>query len=160
MSFTSNNERTYPDSEQLVSITDLDGRITYANNEFCLVAGYSLDELVGQHHNIVRHPSMPKDAFSDLWEKLRRGDSWRGMVKNRCKNGDFYWVDAYVTPLYENDKIVGYQSVRTRPTEVQKRQAQKFYDALKNNNSIRDFNANSNLKRIVVTIIMFFSLVY
>jgi len=158
MSFTSNNERTYADSEQLVSTTDLNGRIIYANNEFCAVSGYSLEELVGQHHNIVRHPSMPKGAFGDLWEKLKRGDSWRGMVKNRCKNGDFYWVDAYVTPLYENKTIVGYQSVRTRPTDNQKRQAQKYYDTLNANNSIQDFNANSNLKRTIAVIIMLLAL--
>lgn len=102
MNQISNNERAFAESEQLVSTTDLDGRITYANNEFCEVSGYTLDELVGQHHNIVRHPNMPKAAFGDLWDKLKRGDSWRGMVKNLCKNGDFYWVDAYVTPLYEN----------------------------------------------------------
>ena len=126
MTHTTNKERTFASSEQLVSITDLDGRITYANNEFCTVAGYTLEELVGQHHNIVRHPSMPKDAFADLWNKLKRNDSWRGMVKNRCKNGDYYWVDAYVTPVYDNNKVVGNQSVRTLPSAIQKQQAQKL----------------------------------
>jgi len=148
MSNTSNNEKTFSDSEQLVSTTDLEGRITYANEEFCEIAGYSLEELTGQHHNIVRHPNMPKAAFKDLWEKLKQGDSWRGMVKNRCKNGDYYWVDAYVTPLYEDDKIIGYQSVRTKPTEEQKRRAQQFYDKLNNGSSVRDFSANIKLKRI------------
>ena len=132
MSNISNNEKNFSDSEQLVSTTDLEGRITYANEEFCEIAGYSLDELTGQHHNIVRHPNMPKAAFGDLWDKLKHGNSWRGMVKNRCKNGDFYWVDAYVTPLYENNKIVGYQSVRTKPSEEQKKKAQQFYDKLNN----------------------------
>jgi aerotaxis receptor len=154
MNHTSNNEITFKDSEQLVSITDLEGRITYANNEFCQVAGYSLDELVGQHHNIVRHPNMPKAAFGDLWQKLKDGDSWRGIVKNRCKNGGFYWVDAYVTPLYENDKIKGYQSVRTRPSEQQKKKAQQFYDKLNNNNSNQDFNANTYLKRLIASIVV------
>jgi Methyl-accepting chemotaxis protein len=118
------------------------------------MAGYSLDELTGQHHNIVRHPNMPKAAFGDLWDKLKRGDSWRGMVKNRCKNGDYYWVDAYVTPLYENDKITGYQSVRTKPSDNQKKKAQQFYDKLNSGKSIRDFNANTNLKRIIGLIII------
>jgi aerotaxis receptor len=154
MNCSSNNERTYLESEQLVSITDLDGRITYANDEFCAVAGYSLDELVGQHHNIIRHPAMPKAAFGDLWQKLKRGDSWRGMVKNRCKNGDFYWVDAYVTPLYENNKIKGYQSVRTCPSEQQKHKAQHLYDNLNNNNSSIDFNSNTNLKRFIMLIVV------
>jgi len=154
MTQISNNERTFSDYEQLVSITDLEGRITYANDEFCEVAGYSLNELTGQHHNIVRHPNMPKAAFGDLWTKLKRGDSWRGMVKNRCKNGDFYWVDAYVTPLYENDKITGYQSVRTKPSGDQKKKAQQFYDKLNNGKSTRDFNANTNLKRIIGLIVI------
>ena len=149
MNHLSNNEKIFSYSEQLVSTTDLDGRITYANEEFCDIAGYSLDELTGQHHNIVRHPSMPKAAFKDLWDKLKLGDSWRGMVKNRCKNGDYYWVDAYVTPLYENDKIIGYQSVRTKPSEDQKKKAQQLYDTLNSGKSTLDFNANTNLKRII-----------
>lgn len=149
MTHISTIEKNFSDSEQLVSTTDLEGRITYANEEFCAIAGYSLDELTGQHHNIVRHPNMPKAAFKDLWTKLKRGDSWRGMVKNRCKNGDFYWVDAYVTPLYENDKIIGYQSVRTKPSKDQKKKAQQLYDMLNSGKSTLDFNANIYLKRII-----------
>ncbi|EDM68798.1 methyl-accepting chemotaxis protein [Moritella sp. PE36] len=154
MTHTTNKERTFASSAQLVSITDLDGRITYANNEFCTVAGYTLEELVGQHHNIVRHPSMPKDAFADLWEKLKRNDSWRGMVKNRCKNGDYYWVDAYVTPVYENNKVVGYQSVRTLPNAIQKQQAQKLYDTLNNGKSVSDFQANINVRRMMAAVVI------
>ena len=149
MDYTSNNERNYSETEQLVSTTDLEGKITYANEAFCQVAGYSLDELVGQHHNIVRHPNMPKAAFADLWQKLKHGESWRGMVKNRCKNGDYYWVDAYVTPLLENDKVVGYQSVRTKPTQNQKIAAQNLYDSLNNGKLPSDFNANITVKRVI-----------
>ena len=159
MTNISNNEKTFSDLEQLVSTTDLEGRITYANEEFCEIAGYSLDELKGQHHNIVRHPNMPKAAFGDLWDKLKQGSSWRGMVKNRCKNGDFYWVDAYVTPLYENNKIVGYQSVRTKPSENQKKKAQQFYDKLNNGKVIRDFNASINFKRIIALTVIAFTFV-
>jgi PAS domain S-box-containing protein len=159
MTNISNNEKTFSDLEQLVSTTDLEGRITYANEEFCEIAGYSLDELMGQHHNIVRHPNMPKAAFGDLWDKLKQGSSWRGMVKNRCKNGDFYWVDAYVTPLYENNKIVGYQSVRTKPSEDQKKKAQQFYDKLNNGKVIRDFNASINFKRIIALTVIAFTFV-
>lgn len=152
MSHISMTERTFSPQEQLVSTTDLNGIITYANPEFCEIAGYSLEELVGQHHNIVRHPNMPKAAFKDLWEKLKRGDSWRGMVKNRCKNGDYYWVDAYVTPLLENGQIVGYQSVRARPTNEQKIQAQALYDKLNSNKTVFDLHANIRLKRVFAII--------
>ena len=146
MSYISMTERTFTEHQQLVSTTDLNGTITYANPEFCEIAGYSLEELVGQHHNIVRHPDMPTAAFKDLWEKLKRGDSWRGMVKNRCKNGDYYWVDAYVTPLLKDGKISGYQSVRALPSNEQKAQAQKLYDKLNNNKPITDLHANTSFK--------------
>jgi methyl-accepting chemotaxis protein/aerotaxis receptor len=149
MKNTSSNERTFSQSEQLVSTTDLEGRITYANSEFCNVAGYTLEELVGQHHNIVRHPSMPKAAFADLWSKLKHQDSWRGMVKNKCKNGDYYWVDAYVTPLYDNGQLTGYQSVRTRPTLEQKQKAQQLYDDLNNQKSTFDLQSNISLRRFI-----------
>lgn len=151
---TSANEITFSDSVQLVSITDLNGRITYANDEFCNVSGYSLDELVGQHHNIVRHSNMPKEAFADLWLKLKQGDSWRGMVKNRSKQGGFYWVDAYVTPLYENNNVVGYQSVRTCPSHSQKLKAQQLYDTINNGKVAQDFNANTTLKRLISAIVI------
>lgn len=152
MSYISMTERTFTEDQQLVSTTDLNGTITYANPEFCQVAGYSLEELVGQHHNIVRHPDMPAAAFKDLWEKLKRGDSWRGMVKNRCKNGDYYWVDAYVTPLLKDGKISGYQSVRAFPSNKQKIRAQKLYDKLNSNKPVIDLHANTALKRIAAVV--------
>jgi PAS domain S-box-containing protein len=152
-------EKLYLESEQLVSITDLNGTIIYANSEFCDVSGFTIEELTGQPHNIVRHPDMPKSAFEDMWSKLKRGDSWRGMVKNRCKNGDYYWVDAYVTPLYENKKIIGYQSVRTKPSQDKKDKAQDLYNKLNNNKSIKDFKSNTNLKRILVSLIIISSLI-
>jgi len=123
----SNTEVGFDINQQLVSTTDLHGNITYANEHFCQIAGYSLDELVGKPHNIVRHPNMPKAAFADLWEKLKAGESWRGMVKNRCKNGGYYWVDAYVTPLYIDGNHVGYQSVRTCPSNKLKQKAEDIY---------------------------------
>ncbi len=95
-------------SEELVSTTDLRGVITYANDAFCRVAGYSYDELVGKNHNLVRHPDMPKAAFHDLWQHLKLGNSWRGAVKNRCKDGRYYWVDAFVTPIFS--QILGLRS--------------------------------------------------
>jgi PAS domain S-box-containing protein len=154
MSHTSKNEVTFSSTEQLVSVTDLNGDITYANPEFCNIAGYSLEELVNQHHNIVRHPDMPKAAFTDLWEKLKNGESWRGMVKNRCKNGDYYWVDAYVTPLIQNGKITGYQSVRTCPTQDQKKAAENLYGSLNAAKKINDFHASIQFKRALAGIVI------
>ena len=153
-----NNEVKLSNDEQLVSITDLQGDIIYANEAFCRIAGYNLEELVGQHHNIVRHPNMPKAAFADLWEKLRAGEPWRGMVKNRCKNGDFYWVDAYVTPLWQDGKITGYQSVRVKPSAQQKQDAQNLYDSINNHNPVKDFHANTHLKCLLAGVVLFASI--
>jgi aerotaxis receptor len=118
-------------NEQLVSTTDMRGVITYANDNFCRVAGYSPAEMIGQHHNMVRHPDMPKAAFADLWGKLKQGKPWRGMVKNRCKDGRYYWVDAYVTPIFEQGKISGYQSVRSRAEPELKAIATRTYARLR-----------------------------
>lgn len=121
-------ERKFPDSVRLISTTDLQGNITYANPEFCDIAGYSIEELVGQPHSIVRHADMPPGAFADLWQHAKDDKPWMGMVKNRCKNGDYYWVQAYVTPLYDNHgQKVGYQSVRTAPSNEQIERATKVY---------------------------------
>ncbi|MFG0764242.1 methyl-accepting chemotaxis protein [Aeromonas media] len=124
------SEVEFPADVQLVSTTDLRGVITYANPAFCRIAGYHVDELVGHNHNLVRHPDMPKAAFADLWDRLKEGNPWRGMVKNRCKDGRYYWVDAYVTPIYENGKISGYQSVRCKPEPQLKQVAAQAYQAL------------------------------
>src|SRR5690554_1485243 len=108
-------QREYPLSEQhlLISRTDLDGRITFANAAFVEVSGFDHDELLGANHNIVRHPDMSPEAFADLWKALRRGSSWQGVVKNGRKNGDHYWVFATVTPIIEGKQCLGYTSVRT-----------------------------------------------
>jgi aerotaxis receptor len=127
---TQDSEVEFPADVQLVSTTDLRGVITYANPAFCQIAGYRVDELVGQNHNLVRHPDMPKAAFADLWDRLKEGNPWRGIVKNRCKDGRHYWVDAYVTPIYEHGKISGYQSVRCKPEPQIKQVANQTYQAL------------------------------
>ncbi|WP_375321071.1 methyl-accepting chemotaxis protein [Aliivibrio logei] len=155
--YITNTEIDFPPSEQLLSITDLQSIITYANDSFCKVAGYTLDELKGKPHNTVRHPDMPTVAFKDMWQKLQSGESWRGVVKNRCKNGDYYWVDAYVTPIYENDNIIGYQSVRVRPTLKQKQDAQQLYNDLNNGKKVHDFHANFALKRALAVALFFAS---
>ncbi len=139
-------EVTFQEEEQLVSITDTRGIITYANDIFCRVAGYTQEELIGKPHNLVRHPDMPKAAFADLWDKLKNGKSWRGFVKNRCKNGDYYWVDAFVTPLYQNGVVTGYQSVRTKPERAHVESASELYDAINQGKSVSDFHNNRSLK--------------
>ncbi|MDP1549282.1 MAG: methyl-accepting chemotaxis protein [Nitrosomonas sp.] len=108
----------YPigDDTLILSTTDVKGRITYVNQTFIEVSGFSEDELIGKSHNIVRHPDMPPGAFSDLWKTLQAGKPWTGLVKNRRKNGDYYWVIGNATPLIENGNVVGYLSVRTKPS--------------------------------------------
>jgi len=107
-------EHILSDSDSIVSNTDLKGVITYANDTFIRISGYSREELIGVSHNIVRHPDMPPEAFADLWRSLKAGRPWTGIVKNRCKNGDYYWVLANAAPLHENDRLVGYMSVRSK----------------------------------------------
>ncbi len=107
------------DQALIVSKTDLKGRITYINKDFVDVSGFSEAELIGQPHNVVRHPDMPVEAFADLWRDLQAGRPWTGMVKNRCKNGDYYWVLANATPICEDGEVVGYMSVRRKATRQQ-----------------------------------------
>jgi aerotaxis receptor len=111
----------------LVSKTDLKGIITYANQAFVEISGYSADELVGRNHNIVRHPDMPPAAFADLWATIGQGRPWRGLVKNRSKNGDYYWVEAYVTPIVQEGKTIGYMSVRNIPSREEVYEAESLY---------------------------------
>jgi methyl-accepting chemotaxis protein len=110
-----NVEVPLDDDTMIVSKTDLKGRITYVNKDFLDISGFVESELIGEPHNIVRHPDMPPAAFQDLWETVKDNRPWKGLVKNRCKNGDFYWVEATVTPLKEGGTVVGYMSVRRKP---------------------------------------------
>ena len=123
----------FDDSEQLVSITDTRGVIIYANDIFCKVAGYTPEELQRKNHNIVRHPDMPSAAFKDLWTELEAGNHWEGVVKNLCKDGRYYWVNAYVTPMYDNGVLTGYQSVRVKPSDKLKQKAAAVYQAINSN---------------------------
>ena len=111
----------------IVTKTDLKGLITYANRAFIEISGFTEEELIGESHNIVRHPDMPPEAFEDLWRTVEAGHPWKGLVKNRSKHGDYYWVDAYVTPLMENGKAIGYMSVRSAPDKQQCQQAEQLY---------------------------------
>ncbi|NLO79923.1 MAG: methyl-accepting chemotaxis protein [Xanthomonadaceae bacterium] len=122
-----NNEQTVPANARLISTTNLKGVIESANQAFVQVSGYSEQELCGQPHNIVRHPDMPEAVFRNFWDTLKSGRPWMGVVKNRCKNGDYYWVNAFVAPIFSNGKPVGYQSVRIAATAKQKARAEKLY---------------------------------
>ena len=128
----SGQERHFSEQHNLISTTDLQSRITYANPHFCDIAGYRTDELEGSLHNIVRHGDMPAAAFSDLWAHMKAKKSWMGLVKNRCKNGDYYWVNAYVTPILDaQGQVQEYQSVRSRPSRAEVAQAERFYRGIK-----------------------------
>ncbi len=124
------NEVQMLDGQLLVSKTDLKGMITFVNPDFIEVSGFSEKELIGNNHNMVRHPDMPPAAFEDLWNTVKAGKPWTGLVKNRCKNGDYYWVNANVTPLKENGRVTEYMSVRTKPTRQQITEAEALYQQL------------------------------
>ena len=126
----SGREYVFPSGQNLVSTTDLQGRILYCNPAFIEVSGYQRDELLGQPHNMIRHPDMPAEAFRDMWETIAGGLPWSGLVKNRRKNGDHYWVMANVTPLMDGSRVAGYMSVRTEPEREQVRAAELLYRQL------------------------------
>lgn len=147
-----NNEVFVDDNDVLVSTTDLKGRILYANEAFCRVAGYEEKEIIGRGHNIVRHSFMPKAAFEDLWNSIKQGKPWRGAVKNKCKDGSFYWVDAFVTPIKENNKIIGYQSVRKKLKPEYRNRAEKLYNNINKNK--KDFSISKEFSSIFVLITM------
>ena len=123
-------EKPFPTGQYLVSKTDLKGIITHCNDAFVAISGFARNELIGQSHNLVRHPDMPAAAFEDLWKTIKAGRPWRGVVKNRCKNGDHYWVDAFVVPIRKLGQTVGYMSVRSEPTREQVRQAEALYQRI------------------------------
>jgi len=119
------------DGSTLVSTTDLKSRITYCNPGFVAVSGYERDELLGQPHNLIRHPDMPAEAFRDMWDTLEAGQPWTALVKNRRKNGDHYWVRANVTPVIENGRVSGYMSVRTKPARDEVAAAESLYAVMR-----------------------------
>ncbi|WP_339035525.1 methyl-accepting chemotaxis protein [Bradyrhizobium symbiodeficiens] len=125
----------YPitDETLIVSRTDTKGKLTYFNDQFVEAAGFSEAELMGQPHNIIRHPDMPSAAFEDLWATLQQGKPWSGAVKNRRKNGDFYWVLATTSPIRENGQIVGYSSIRTKLPADQRAEAEQVYAMIREN---------------------------
>jgi aerotaxis receptor len=123
----SQNEFDYPDQQMLVSMTDTRGYITHCNHAFVAVSGYGYEELVGENHNLIRHPDMPPEAFKDMWQTVGRGHPWTGLVKNRRKNGDHYWVRANITPVLDKGKPRGYMSVRVKPSREEIKGAEALY---------------------------------
>ncbi len=120
-------ERTFPAEQRLISTTDARGVITYCNDAFVEISGYDRETLVRSPHNLVRHPDVPPAVFAHMWATLKSGHAWMGIVKNRCRNGDHYWVNAYVTPVYESGRVIGYESVRIKPTSEQVHRAEALY---------------------------------
>lgn len=126
-----NVEYSLKETDSIVSKTDLKGVITYINEDFLRISGFTRAELIGAPHNIVRHPDMPEEAFADLWKAMEENRPWTGLVKNRCKNGDFYWVLTNATPFYENNRLAGYMSVRSKPSREQVSAADGVYRLFK-----------------------------
>ena len=125
-----NREVPVKENQFIVSSTNRTGVITHVNDAFITISGFEPDELLGQAHNLVRHPDMPQAAFSMLWDRLKSGKPWIGIVKNRCKDGSFYWVDAFVTPLRDNNEVIGFESVRVKPEPDVVRRAEQAYQRL------------------------------
>ncbi|WP_067212791.1 PAS domain-containing methyl-accepting chemotaxis protein [Marinomonas aquimarina] len=123
-------ERKLDKESNILSITTPDSTITYVNKEFESISGFDSEEVLNQYHNIIRHPDMPKAAFADMWQHLQAKQSWMGVVKNRCKDGGYYWVDAYASPVVVDDKVVEYQSVRRAPSQAVQQRAENLYQAL------------------------------
>ncbi|MEH0885038.1 PAS domain-containing methyl-accepting chemotaxis protein [Enterobacter sp. UNJFSC 003] len=127
------NEYLLNDGSTLMSTTNTHSHITYANSAFIEASGYKEEHLLGEPHNVIRHPDMPTEAFGDMWFTLQQGESWTGLVKNRRQNGDHYWVRANVTPVYQKDTLTGYISVRNIPTREEIDASEKLYEKVRNN---------------------------
>ena len=117
--------------DMIVSETDVKGNIVFANEDFCKIAGYTLAELVGKPHSMVRHNDMPKAAFEDLWSTVKKGEVWNGIVKNKTKSGDYYWVNATAYPSKNASGELRYISVRVKPTDKEVEDAINLYKTLK-----------------------------
>lgn len=134
---TEQNEYVLTDRDIIVTKTDLHGIITYVNDDLLRITGYSEEELIGTKHNIFRHPYMPSEVFADLWKTILKEYTWRGVIKNKTKYNGCYWVHADVTPLYENNKLIGFMSVRVKPSASELSSAKTYYDQM-NSNKFKD----------------------
>ena len=125
--YTTNEETFFPEGYLIVSRTDLEGRITHANEAFVKMSGWEREDLIGSLHSILRHPDLPRVAFKGLWDDVRAGKKWHGYVKNLRKDGGFYWVYATIIPNVRNGKIVSYTSVRRQPSREKVNECTKLY---------------------------------
>ena len=125
------HETLVPDYELIVSRTDFDGKITYVNDTFAEISGYEPAELIGKNHSMIRHPDMPKSAFTDMWKTIKNGDIWKGYVKNLRKDGGYYWVYARVSTVLKNGKPFEYKSSREPVSREKIKEIQEYYDMLR-----------------------------
>lgn len=144
-----NNEIMFDSGVTLTSTTDIKGTLTYANQDFLNVSGFTKDEIIGSNHNIVRHPDMPPAAFDNLWTTVKSGKPWMGLVKNRCKSGDYYWVDAFVTPLVRNGEVSGYESTRVKPAKKRVDHAEALYKNISTGKKLKLKNLSFLHKQIL-----------
>lgn len=120
-------EVPFPEGEEIISTTDLKCIVTNFNKTFQTISGFDYDELINKNHNVIRHPEIPPAAFDDLWKTIKTNQHWMGIIRNRVKNGNHYWVDAYISPVVENDAVVGYESVRSKPSRDRVARADQIY---------------------------------
>jgi len=124
-------ETEVPENELIISRTDLKGVITYVNDTFAEISGYAPEELIGKAHNIVRHPDMPSSAFADVWDTLARGETWSGFIKNLRKDRGYYWVEAEISGVFKDGKLVEYKSLRSPVNRDKQIQMQNLYDKMR-----------------------------
>ena len=124
-------ETEVPEDEVIISRTDLKGVITYVNDTFAKISGYSPEELIGKPHNILRHPDMPRSAFKDMWETIEAGNTWEGYVKNMRKDRGYYWVHAVISGVYKDGRLVEYKSIRSPISREKRIEMQRVYDEMR-----------------------------
>ena len=151
-----NNEISLSENTVITSTTNVKGAVTYINQDFLDISGFTRDELMGKNHNIVRHPDMPPAAFADLWSTIQSGQAWMGLVKNRCKSGDFYWVDAFVTPVKMNGEITGYESTRVKPIKQSTKRAESLYKKIQAGKKLRLKNIGFMQSQILAGTVLLF----
>ncbi|HCC80588.1 MULTISPECIES: PAS domain-containing methyl-accepting chemotaxis protein [unclassified Methylophaga] len=148
-------EESYKSDANILTTTNSKGIITYVNQDFVEISGFTEEELVGKNHNVVRHPDMPSAAFAALWGKVKSDKSWMGMVKNRCKNGNHYWVDAYVTPIIKDDGAREYQSIRRKPKREHVDRASRLYEKIRTGKKTAELkNSLSIIFKIAALIVL------
>lgn len=143
------SEVVVPENAVLVTRTDLEGRISYCNRALCDVSGFSEAEMVGADHNLVRHPDVPPEIFADCWRTIKSGHPWNGVLKNRCKNGDYYWVEANITPWIERGEATGYVSLRYKATRSQIAAAQTYYRAVRDGMPVEAHSEKHDFRYVV-----------